>query len=71
MIILSREKDKDMFIKFAEEHNKKVSKIITELENTQGTFPTCFYIEQIKNLYIGSVGNNKWDIFIKYKGDFD
>lgn len=69
MIILTREKDKDMFIKFAEDHNKYINSLAAAIPDALDS------VKYIKDLLsyckIASVGNNKWDIFIKYKGDLE
>ena len=70
MIILSREKDKDMFIKFAEEHNKKIDALEAGVLVKDPDLKRVIK-DLLSNCRIYSVGNNKWDIFIKYKGDME
>ena len=69
MIILTREKDKDMFIKFSEEHNKYINSLAAAIPDA---LESGKYIKDLLSYCkIASVGNNKWDIFIKYKGDIE
>ena len=70
MIIITREKDKDMFIKFAEEHNKKIDALEAGVLVKDPDLKRVIK-DLLSNCRIYSVGNNKWDIFIKYKEDFE
>lgn len=68
MIIITREKDKDMFIKFAEDHNKRLEIVRATLSAELDPAVVDLVIKYAK---IYSAGCNKWDMFIKYREDFE